>query len=141
MNPEDEEMERTEYDGTIKVHCCTCGTLIDPNPSNRCIDCIKSKVDITEGITKQMILYKCRTCLRYNGPPWVHYDRESPQLLTMLLRKVKGLKSVKLIDANFVYTEEHSKRIKIKITIQKEVDGGSILQNNFILEYVETNLQ
>jgi len=74
------------------------------------------------------------------GPPWAHYDRESPQLLTLLLKKVKGLKSVKLIDANFVYTEPHSKRYKIKITIQKEVVGVT-LQHNLLLEFTENNQQ
>jgi nonsense-mediated mRNA decay protein 3 len=137
--PTDAEMG--DHDIKLKVHCCICGLMIDPNPSNRCINCIKSRVDIAEGITKQVIIYKCRTCERFMGPPWMHYDRESPQLLTMLLKKVKGLKNVKLIDANFVYTEPHSKRIKIKITIQKEIHGGTVLQNNLILEFTENNQQ
>eukprot|EP00344_Euplotes_crassus_P007682 CAMPEP_0197012248 /NCGR_PEP_ID=MMETSP1380-20130617/61826_1 /TAXON_ID=5936 /ORGANISM="Euplotes crassus, Strain CT5" /LENGTH=606 /DNA_ID=CAMNT_0042435581 /DNA_START=28 /DNA_END=1848 /DNA_ORIENTATION=+ len=128
----------------ITVRCCLCGTITPrtaENSNNICAECMRINSDITEGITKQIILYRCRTCLRYNGPPWIHYERESPQLLTMLLKKVKGLKSVKLLDANFVYTEEHSKRIKIRITIQKEVDGGSVLQTNLIVEYVENNQQ
>ena len=84
------DSEMITVDSKIKVHCCIWGILIEPNPSNRCINCIKSKVDITEGITKQLIIYKCRNCERYMGPPWLHYDRESPQLLTMLLKKVNN---------------------------------------------------
>lgn len=128
----------------IMVRCCLCGATgpkSQQNASNICQDCVQQSSDITEGITKSMPLYKCRTCERYNGPPWVSYDRESPQLLTMLLKKVKGLKSVKLLDANFVYTEEHSKRIKIRITIQKEVDGGSVMTSNVIIEFIESNQQ
>ena len=30
---------------------------------------------------------------------------------------------VRLVDAGFVWTEPHSKRIKVKLTIQKEVHG------------------
>lgn len=33
------------------------------------------------------------------------------------------LAQVRLIDAGFVWTEPHSKRIKLKLTIQKEVIG------------------
>lgn len=29
--------------------CCECGTLIDPNPANMCVACLRSHVDITEG--------------------------------------------------------------------------------------------
>lgn len=34
--------------------CCLCGTNILPNPSNMCVSCIRSQVDITEGIQKQV---------------------------------------------------------------------------------------
>ena len=34
---------------------------------------------------------------------------------------LQGLNKVKLIDAGFVWTEPHSRRLKIKLTIQKEV--------------------
>jgi nonsense-mediated mRNA decay protein 3 len=129
------------FDDKIQVHCCICGIMIDPNPSIRCLNCIKSKIDISEGITKQIIIYKCRTCERFMGPPWLSYDRESHQLLTMLLKKVKGLKQVKLVDANFVYTEHHSRRIKIKVTIQKEVEGGTVLQNTLLIEFTENYQQ
>ena len=59
----------------------------------------------------------------------------------MLLKKIKGLKSVKMIDANFVYTEEHSRRIKIKLTIQKDIEGKTILQNTYVIEFIENYQQ
>ena len=34
--------------------CCECGVLIAPNPSAMCANCIRSRVDITEGIPKQV---------------------------------------------------------------------------------------
>lgn len=40
------------------------------------------------------------------------------------------------MDAGFVWTEPHSKRIKVKLTIQKEVFGGTILQQVFVVEFV-----
>ena len=39
----------------------------------------------------------------------------------MCLKKLKGLSKVHLVDAGFVWTEPHSKRVKVKLTIQKEV--------------------
>lgn len=30
-----------------------------------CINCIRSKVDITEGIQRQVVLFQCRGCERY----------------------------------------------------------------------------
>ena len=41
----------------------------------------------------------------------------------MCLKRLKGLNKVHLVDAGFVWTEPHSKRIKVKLTVQKEVCG------------------
>ena len=43
---------------------------------------------------------------------------------------------VKLVDAGFVWTEPHSRRLKVKLTIQAEVMNGAILQQTFVVEYV-----
>jgi len=37
------------------------------------------------------------------------------------LKKLKGLNKVKLVDASWVWTEPHSRRLKVKLTVQKEV--------------------
>ena len=46
---------------------------------------------------------------------------------------------VKLVDAGFIWTEPHSKRLKVKLTIQKEVFHGTILQQTFQADYVIQN--
>jgi nonsense-mediated mRNA decay protein 3 len=38
--------------------------------------------------------------------------------MALCLKKLKNLNKVKLIDANFLWTEPHSKRIKVKLSIQ-----------------------
>ncbi|XP_054717935.1 60S ribosomal export protein NMD3-like [Uloborus diversus] len=121
-----------------KILCCQCGVAIDPNPANMCIPCIRSRVDITEGIAKQVVIYFCKGCSRYLQPPaqWLSCALESRELLAFCLKKLKGLNQVNLVDATFVWTEPHSKRIKVKLTVQKEVFGGAILQQVFIVEYV-----
>eukprot|EP00201_Polytomella_parva_P001315 CAMPEP_0175082732 /NCGR_PEP_ID=MMETSP0052_2-20121109/26929_1 /TAXON_ID=51329 ORGANISM="Polytomella parva, Strain SAG 63-3" /NCGR_SAMPLE_ID=MMETSP0052_2 /ASSEMBLY_ACC=CAM_ASM_000194 /LENGTH=515 /DNA_ID=CAMNT_0016353981 /DNA_START=153 /DNA_END=1703 /DNA_ORIENTATION=+ len=112
-----------------------------PNPSNMCVNCIRTQVDITEGIQKQVIMLWCKECGRYLQPPkhWVAAQLESKELLTLCIKKVKGLNKVKLVDASFIWTEPHSKRIKIKLTIQAEVFNGTILQQSFVVEYVVEN--
>lgn len=55
------------------------------------------------------------------------YELESNQLLTMLLKKIKGLKQVKLVEAKWVWTEAHSRRLKIELTIQKEIMAKTLL--------------
>ena len=64
---------------------------------------------------------------------------ESKELLSLCLKKLKGLSKVRLIDAGFIWTEPHSRRIKVKLTIQKEVYASTILQQVFIVEYVVSN--
>ena len=56
--------------------------------------------------------------------------------MALLLKRLKGLKDVKLIDATFLWTEPHSKRLKVKLQVQAEVVGGAILQQTFVVEFV-----
>ena len=126
--------------GTIL--CCLCGIPIISNPSNMCINCIKSQVDITDGIQKQLIIFYCRNCGRYNAPPYMHIELESKEMLNLCLKKIKGLNNhVKLINAVFIWTEHHSRRIKLQLTIQKEIYINTILQQSFIVEFIIQNLQ
>mmetsp|Transcript_25446 Transcript_25446/g.55257 ORF Transcript_25446/g.55257 Transcript_25446/m.55257 type:complete len:560 (+) Transcript_25446:171-1850(+) len=125
------------------VLCCLCGTNILPNPSNMCVNCIRSQVDITEGIQKQVTVLWCKECGRYLQPPkhWTRAEPESKELLTFCIKKIKGLNKVKLVDAGFIWTEPHSRRLKVKLTIQAEVFNGAILQQSFVVEYiVESNM-
>ncbi|XP_056644331.1 60S ribosomal export protein NMD3 [Diorhabda sublineata] len=119
------------------ILCCECGIAIEPNPANMCVGCLRSQVDITEGIPKQATLHFCRGCERYFQPPaeWINCALESRELLSLCLKKLKGLNRVKLVDASFVWTEPHSKRIKVKLTVHGEVAGGAILQQVFVVEY------
>jgi len=66
---------------------------------------------------------------------------ESKELLTICLKKLKGLSKVRLVDAGFIWTEPHSRRIKVKLTIQKEVYASAILQQVFVVEYVVCSQQ
>jgi len=124
------------------ILCCLCGAPIAPNPSSMCVNCIQTQVDITDGIPKQLTIQWCKGCERYFQPPnaWIIADLESRQLLAICLKRIRGMNKVKLIDASFIWTEPHSKRLKVKLTIQKEVFNSTILQQSFVIEYVVQNL-
>lgn len=125
-----------------KILCCDCGIPIQPNPSNTCVDCLRSRVDITDGIPKSGNLLMCKNCERFHTPPsaWTKAALESHELLAICLKRLKSaLSRVRLVDASFIWTEPHSKRIKVKITIQKEVDGGTFLQQTFVVEFTVHN--
>uniref|UniRef100_A0A0R3RFC2 60S ribosomal export protein NMD3 n=1 Tax=Elaeophora elaphi TaxID=1147741 RepID=A0A0R3RFC2_9BILA len=129
-----------EEEGSGKILCCQCGTSIEPNAMNMCIACVRSRIDITEGITKQTFM--CKFCNRWLIPPngWVHAQRESKEMLAILLKKLRPtMTKVRLTDASFVWTEPHSRRIKLKLTVQKEVLTGAILQQIFIVEFIIVN--
>lgn len=115
--------------------------MIDPNPLNQCAACLRTNIDITENIPKQGNLFFCRNCERYLNPPndWVACTLESRELLSLCLKKLKGLREVKLIDAGFIWTEPHSKRIKVKLTVHGQVNGGVVLEQVFVVEFTVSN--
>ena len=79
--------------------------------------------------------------VRYFQPPgqWMKCALESRELLGLCLKRLKGLNKVRLVDAGFIWTEPHSKRIKVKLTVQAEVLGGAVLQQVFTVEYTLLN--
>lgn len=66
---------------------------------------------------------------------------ESKELMALCLRKIPGLAKVKLVDAVWIWTEPHSLRLKIKVTVQKEVVNGAILQQADVIEFTIRNQQ
>lgn len=136
-------MEYTEQQTGQLILCCQCGTAIEPNAANMCVNCIRNEVDVTEGIPKHVTLQFCRGCERYLQPPnqWITAQLESRELLALCLKKLRGLNKVRLIDANFIWTEPHSRRIRAKLTVQKEAFASAIIQQIFEVEYTVVNQQ
>ena len=63
----------------------------------------------------------------------IHVEHVKHVFVKLLLSRIKSYdKKVKIIDSNFIYTEPHSKIIKIKVTIQKEIEKNIISQNLII---------
>lgn len=118
-----------------------CATPIVANAANMCEDCLKGQVDVTDGIPKEVIIHQCRGCLRWSRPPWAVAELESRELLAICLKKINNLNRVKLIDANWIWTEPHSRRLKLKLTVQKEVLSKMIMQQSFVVTFVVRNQQ
>ncbi|MFQ6668224.1 hypothetical protein Gotur_033950 [Gossypium turneri] len=121
------------------VLCCKCGILMAPNPANMCVTCLRSEVDIAEGLRKHATIMHCPECDSYLQPPrtWLKAQLESKELLTYCVKRLEtDLKKVRLVNAEFIWTEPHSKRIKVKLKVQKEVLNGAILEQSYVVEYV-----
>jgi nonsense-mediated mRNA decay protein 3 len=99
---------------------------------------MKTSVDISQGIQREAALNFCRDCERWLLPPatWTVAAPESRELMAICLRKLKRLNKVRVVDASFIWTEPHSRRIKLKLTIQDSVANDVILQQTFEVVYV-----
>lgn len=120
------------------VLCCVCGILIPTNPTNMCVQCVQSHINITRDLIKEYILTYCPECDRYLQPPklWTRAPLESRELMTICLKKVKGLAGFHLADAQFLWTEAHSKRVKLALTLQKELFANAVVQQTFHVEFI-----
>ncbi|KAH6676535.1 NMD3 family-domain-containing protein [Halenospora varia] len=122
------------------ILCCNCGAPIDGTTSAGalCYDCVKLTIDVSGGIQREATIHFCRDCDRWLLPPstWIVAALESRELLALCLKKLRGLHKVRIIDASFIWTEPHSRRVKVKLTIQDSVSEGVVLQQSFEVEYV-----
>ncbi|KAI3708065.1 hypothetical protein L2E82_37097 [Cichorium intybus] len=123
------------------VLCCTCGIPMAPNAANMCATCLRSQVDITAGFQRHLTIIHCPECDRSLQPPrtWLKTPLESKELLTFCLKRLNNPNQIRLIHAEFIWTEPHSKRIKVKLKVQKEVLNGVVLEQAYIVEYILQN--
>jgi len=69
----------------VMILCAECGTPMVSSATNICLNCMRSKIDITAKIAKEGVVYFCRHCERYLKPPWIACDLESSELLHICL--------------------------------------------------------
>ncbi|GMH80084.1 hypothetical protein TL16_g08396 [Triparma laevis f. inornata] len=146
------------------ILCCMCGTPIQPNPSAQCASCLASQFDLTSLLSKpssgntELRIMRCKRCLRYegNGNRFVNCGIESPELMTLCLQSIpalsknhgqvsdtqSGVKSLSLVDSSWVWTEPHSKRLKIRVTVKASLSLNDVaIQQRCLLTFVEGNKQ
>lgn len=125
-----------------KIPCCLCGTLIEPNAANQCPSCLAQNFDLQSLLQGNdrgdpIIVHQCRQCRRY-ARTYTHYEyceAESPQLLSICLKHIpvltkKGHTSnqLQVVDASWIWTEPHSMRLKLRVTVRTEVEHVAIQQ-------------
>lgn len=56
--------------------------------------------------------------------------------MAVCLKKVRGLKKVeKIVDCQWLWSEPHSRRVKLRLTVQKDVLGGRAgMQQSIVIE-------
>ena len=143
-----EDPQVTPLGTMVNILCCVCGIPIAPNPSNTCASCLASKADVSRGISTEATLHQCRGCQRWHkdAGKWIACPLESRELMALCLSNISGLKShknngVRLVDAKWIWTEPHSMRLKVQLTVQKEVQSGTILQQSFVVVFIVRNQQ
>ncbi|KAM7539010.1 hypothetical protein Aperf_G00000050763 [Anoplocephala perfoliata] len=120
------------------ILCCKCGTSIRSNPANMCEACLTSECNLTGDIATQYTVIFCPKCNRFLNPPsqWVPAALESPELLSICLKKVKGLsKRLQLKEASFIYTEPHSRRLIVQIVVRGEIFTNTVVEQKALLHY------
>ncbi|KAG7371142.1 NMD3 family protein [Nitzschia inconspicua] len=125
-----------------KIPCCLCGTLIVPNAANQCPSCLAQNFDLQsllQGNDRDdpIIVYQCRQCRRFARTE-THYEYcepESPQLLSICLKHIQVLNKkghtsnqLQVVDASWIWTEPHSMRLKLRVTVRTEIEHVTIQQ-------------
>ncbi|CAH8439456.1 ribosome-binding protein [Schistosoma haematobium] len=124
--------------GLSLILCCKCGVQIYSNTANMCFTCLSSEADIAEHIDRQNTVTFCPKCERYLNPPsnWVSAEPESPELLSLCIKKIRGLKKgLEVRNARFMWTEPHSRRISIEITVQGTLQTGDRVEQQIPINF------
>ena len=128
-----------------EIPCCLCGTLILPNAANQCSTCLAQNFDLHDRLQRgpsgahQITIHQCRECRRFAKTPkfYQHAAPESPELLAICLQHIPALSSssdLHLVDAAWIWTEPHSMRFKLRLTVR------TILQNVPVQQRVQVEL-
>ena len=64
-------------------------------------------------------------------------NRVEEQIEQLFDEKETGLPKLKLLEANFIWSEEHSKRIFIKVKVEKMLNEKVSIQQSFKAEFKE----
>lgn len=125
--------------------CCACGVPMPRNAANTCARCLRARVDVTEGAPRHAVVVYCPSCSSYHEPPrhWTRAAPESPELMQLLLRRVQRplpRLGISLSAAEFVFTEPHSKRLRLRLRLRREVLRGVALEQDHAVEFAVHDL-
>eukprot|EP00397_Hematodinium_sp_SG-2012_P032716 GEMP01034858.1.p1 GENE.GEMP01034858.1~~GEMP01034858.1.p1 ORF type:complete len:459 (+),score=95.72 GEMP01034858.1:90-1466(+) len=131
---------------TYNFRCCVCGAeMKECTPSNQCPRCLQKDIDLSDGVGVDYMHF-CKRCGRYEDckKKWKLCEWDSRNLMALTLKLVKGVgrkEQPHIVDASFIYTEPNSRRIKLKLQLEKEIVAGTIMQQSHKIEIVVRTLQ
>jgi nonsense-mediated mRNA decay protein 3 len=125
----------------VEIPCCVCGTMIFPNAANQCPSCLAQDFNLQSRLQRgpsgaeHSTVFQCRECRRFKRTEkhYEHAEPESPELLSLCLKAIPALSSsaeprLHLVDAGWVYTEPHSMRWKVRLTVRTEIQSVTLQQ-------------
>lgn len=145
---------------TPMIPCCLCGTMIYANNCNQCSTCLAQQFDLREILQRgELTIHQCRQCRRFettklssNSISYQEYNLESPELLSLCLKRIPALQDDKYIsnnnnnnvsnihvtDALWVWTEPNSMRLKVRVTVRATVgeSQNTVIQQRCLITYV-----
>lgn len=136
--PNQSQLNQTSMIEYSKIVCCLCSAIIPANPTAICETCQRKNINLTNNFPTTFTLIYCRSCGRYNRPPWIKCELESQDMMNLCISRIKNLNKAKIIDSSFIWTEPHSRIIKVKITLQKEIDKIIATQSTVLTYKIET---
>jgi nonsense-mediated mRNA decay protein 3 len=148
----------------VTIPCCLCGTMILPNAANQCATCLAQHISLQAQVQRgpggapHPTVYQCRECRRYKKTDkyYIHAEPESSKLLTLCLQQIPALKNTSsmstttttttdthqhhkpalhLVDAAWIWTEPHSMRFKLRLTVRTEIQNVPIEQRVMVELY------
>ncbi|CAH8834904.1 unnamed protein product [Trichobilharzia szidati] len=120
------------------ILCCKCGVQIHSNTANMCFTCLSGDADIAAHIDRQNTITFCPKCERYLSPPsnWICAEPESPELLALCIKRIRGLKKgLDVRSARFIWTEPHSRRISIEVTVHGALQTGDLVEQRIPIDF------
>lgn len=122
--------------------------MILPNSANQCAACLAQQFNLKDLVLPKgddrIDIHQCRRCRRFarTETRYEYCEMESPQLLSICLKHIPSLvhtpsagsAKLHIVDAIWVWTEPHSMRLKVRVTIRTELENIQ-LQQRVMVEF------
>lgn len=119
------------------IACCKCAAGTRPNASRLCLQCLSEEAKVCEGISDLNAVGWCKNCERFESKSgWLMCEWESQELLALLVKKIKKPRDCNVVKAEFIWTEPHCRRIKVKIFCTK-LFHECLMQDSKVVTFVQ----